>query len=471
MSYAGPSNFAKIMIIKQRKDASARILGSESEHRVEGKVVGLNYFESVYSPDLTANFLVLDTGGTVEDKDGQPGTLKDALPIEGFEEVLMRIGAGSGNLVFDDRESFGSNVRSFRITGSPTTTDTGNKQAAFFPMVSSVSFHSANNPIKDVYPEALISDIVFKILKNKKLKISGIRNANIVGVYNPLDKGRHNIETTKNKIKLIGDNQPSFDTILKLCKKAQPMDGDPGYFFFQTKTGFRFESIHGMIKRGIEAYGRGDGGYKASRTYRYGSLLEANLNNDENNFKILKPPVIRRDQDQITAIRNGQYKVRVCTMNPTTGNYEEKIIKVDNNPSGTLGNINNENAQNEQNNGSNDNDKFCKTFSYVLNYDKAEESVVDNPSEYEPRAMMKYGMLHSQLIDIQIPCNVNLEAGTVIRLLFENITQGNKLETAYNQHRSGFYLILHLCHHFDSSNSFTSLTLARDGYGLYNTIK
>ena len=84
---------------------------------------------------------------------------------------------------------------------------------------------------------------------------------------------------------------------------------------------------------------------------------------------------------------------------------------------------------------------------------------IDNPSEYEPRAMMKYGLLHSQLVDIQIPCNVKLEAGQVIKLIFENITQGNKVEHAYNEHRSGFYLILHLCHHFDSSNSFTSLTL------------
>ena len=97
--------------------------------------------------------------------------------------------------------------------------------------------------------------------------------------------------------------------------------------------------------------------------------------------------------------------------------------------------------------------------------------ISNNPSYYEPRAIMKYGLLHAQLVDIQIPCNVELEAGMVIRLLYENITQDNKVEHAYNEHRSGFYLILHLCHHFDTNNSFTSLTLARDGYGLYNSKK
>ena len=84
---------------------------------------------------------------------------------------------------------------------------------------------------------------------------------------------------------------------------------------------------------------------------------------------------------------------------------------------------------------------------------------------------MRYGLLHSQLVDIQIPCNVELEAGMVIRLLYENITQDNKVEHAYNEHRSGFYLILHLRHHFDPKHSYTSLTLARDTYGLYTRNK
>ena len=94
---------------------------------------------------------------------------------------------------------------------------------------------------------------------------------------------------------------------------------------------------------------------------------------------------------------------------------------------------------------------------------------MNNPSVYEPRANMRYGLLHSQLIDIQIPCNVQLEAGDVIKLWLENITQDEKLLSIYNQHRSGYYVILHLCHHFDTDNSYTSLTLARDTYGLYTS--
>lgn len=116
---------------------------------------------------------------------------------------------------------------------------------------------------------------------------------------------------------------------------------------------------------------------------------------------------------------------------------------------------------------------FCKSYTYVLNPGADEGGVsteiMNNPSVYEPRANMRYGLLHSQLIDIQIPCNVQLEAGDVIKLWIENITQDEKLLSIYNQHRSGYYVILHLCHHFDPDNSYTSLTLARDTYGLYTS--
>ena len=51
------------------------------------------------------------------------------------------------------------------------------------------------------------------------------------------------------------------------------------------------------------------------------------------------------------------------------------------------------------------------------------------------------------------------------------VYSGTSIEHAYNEHRSGFYLILHLRHHFDPKHSYTSLTLARDTYGLYTSSK
>ena len=74
-------------------------------------------------------------------------------------------------------------------------------------------------------------------------------------------------------------------------------------------------------------------------------------------------------------------------------------------------------------------------------------------------------------MSIQDPCNILLEAGDVIKVNLENITEDNKVDQIYNEHRSGFYLILQLCHHFDTQNSYTSMLLARDTYGLYTSKK
>ena len=79
---------------------------------------------------------------------------------------------------------------------------------------------------------------------------------------------------------------------------------------------------------------------------------------------------------------------------------------------------------------------------------------------------MRYNLPHSQMMEIQVPCNLKLKSGNVIKVLFER--QGEEKEQGgLDEHVSGKYLILHLCHHFDTKRSFTSMTLARDTYGLY----
>ena len=40
---------------------------------------------------------------------------------------------------------------------------------------------------------------------------------------------------------------------------------------------------------------------------------------------------------------------------------------------------------------------------------------------------MRYGLLHAQLVEIQVPCNLELTVGELIQLNIENITQDEKL--------------------------------------------
>ena len=56
-------------------------------------------------------------------------------------------------------------------------------------------------------------------------------------------------------------------------------------------------------------------GYADSHTYEYFGALDGNLDNEENNFKVLIPPIVKRDQNILNALKHGQYNVRVSTMN------------------------------------------------------------------------------------------------------------------------------------------------------------
>ena len=429
MSAVGYSNYKVLQIAKPER-------GIVVDTR--GKVIGFDYYESVYSPMLTASMTELDVGSSVANTKGIRGTIKDALPIEGNEDIFFNISTAYGDLNFTKTP--------MKTLGSPLNIDANTKQVANITMVSKYAFDNANKSLSKVYQEAPISDVVEKILDELKI---------------PKDK--RDIEKTSTLDKVVGNHEPPLDVILGLCKKSTPANGkDPGYFFFETQSGFKFKSIDGLINEGIDSFS--NDAYAESHTYNYFTSPQANLDNSKNDFKVLFPPVVKQDQNQLNALRQGKYNVRVCTINTLTQEYNENIINL----------LSNTNLGGKQKNPVNPKD-FCKSYTYVVNPGANEkgvsEKVINSPSTYEPMANMRYGLLHTQLVDIQVPCNVQLQAGDVIKLYIENITQDNKLDQIYNEHRSGYYLILHLCHHFDTSNSFTSLTLARDTYGLYRSTK
>ena len=158
-SAAGQPNYGIFEVIKGAKTGAQK--KSNKKVDIKGKVLAFNYYESLYSPMVTASFLEVDTGGTVgSQKDDFAGTLKDGLPVEGFEQVRVKVyskGYKGINWIAEDRR--------FVITGSPFNVDEGTRQTAYFPMISINAMNGSSKPIEKVYPEAKISDIVKLILK------------------------------------------------------------------------------------------------------------------------------------------------------------------------------------------------------------------------------------------------------------------------------------------------------------------
>ena len=430
MSAAGPSNYTFFQIKNTKTGQEVPIMG---------KILNFNYYESIYSSTVSGSIALEDVGGAVEDeKTGVLATIKDGMKITGFEEVAFHVFNESGNLNFRNYPLI--------VTGAPSV-DESNRQTVLLNLASKTEMISSSKPLSRNYPEAPISDTILKILKDE-LKIS---------------KDKLDIETTKNQDKIKGKNQPPLDVVTKMCRKSIPAEyKDPGYFFFETQDGFNFKSIDGLIDEGIKSFSNED--YNKEHTFYYFASLAANLDNDNNNYKVLRTPLVRKDEDQLKALRTGMYNVRIITRNRLTGEYKEEIKNL---LSGTnLGEKQEKPVPNET---------YCKSYTFELSPGQDDPGVSDvilnNPADYVPQANMRYSLLHTQMVDILIPCNLNLRAGEVIKLYLENITQGNKNDQIYNNLRSGYYMICHLCHSFSQTNSYTSLTLLRDTRELYRSDK
>ena len=415
MSAVSPSKYNRIELQKKGKKSV----------ELKGGVVSVDYYESLYSPTVTANVMYVDAGGNLEDDKNKLTSVKEALPITGLEDLFFNITNETGELKFLKKDAF-------KVSKAPVMTRESNRQAVLLSVVSPQLKQNNDDPIFDKY-KGKISDTVKKILK-EKLKISNDK----------LD-----IESTKNGYNFLGKGRGGLDLILDLCKRSVPVKGDAGFFFYQTKSGFKFKSINELISQKPEFTLVYFGGFKQDNT------------EDNNDNKIMMPPRFEKDQDVIKSLKGGVYRSRNIFFDPRTFCYEE--VTYDISKEGvkkTLG-------------GAppfaDDVKSFTKTFHHILDVGSLDSNpsteINNDPREWQASSVMRYNLLHSQVVHIQIPCNLKLEAGNVIKMEIES-TSANKEEGAKDEQQSGNYLILNLCHHFTDRRSITSLTLVRDTYGI-----
>jgi hypothetical protein len=417
MSAVSPSKYNRIELQKKGKKPV----------ELKGGVVSVDYYESLYSPTVTANVMYMDAGGNLEDDKNKLTSVKEALPITGLEDLFFNISNETGQLKFIKKDAF-------KVSKAPVMTRESNRQAVLLSVVSPHLKQNNDDPIFDKY-KGKISDTVKKILK-EKLKISNDK----------LD-----IEPTQNGYNFLGKGRGGLDLVLDLCKRSVPIKGDAGFFFYQTKSGFKFKSINELVSQ------------KPEFTLVYfGGFKQDNTDGSGNDNKIMMPPRFEKDQDVMKALKGGVYRSRNIFFDPRTFCYEEVTydISAKEGIKKTLG-------------GAppfaDDVKSFTKTFHHILDVGSLDSNpsteINNDPRDWQASSVMRYNLLHSQVVHIQIPCNLKLEAGNVIKMEIES-TSANKEEGAKDEQQSGNYLILNLCHHFTDRRSITSLTLVRDTYGI-----
>ena len=228
-----------------------------------------------------------------------------------------------------------------------------------------------------------------------------------------------------------------------------PEKDSAGFFFFETQDGFQFKSIDSLVSQASVA------------RYFKSDILQENMQNSANDVKILTL-TIRKNQNILNAMDAGVFYTRNIYYNPKTREETEIMYQFS---EGRLVKSLGKSAE------APDVNAYTKTHYTVMDIGTLEETARggdnNDAKEYQAQAAMRYNILFSQLVDIQVPCNPNLRAGDTIDCDFEIITQSEKEQGSIDPVQSGKYLIVDLCHHYEPTRSITSLTLARDSYGLY----
>ena len=400
-------------------------------------VVNFSYYESILSPQVTANVLYVDQANSVSadikyDKSQRRGTLLNSLPIRGNEKFEFIIRSKLGSL------NFRTNPLRVIAASSP-------KQESFreATLLSLGSEYGILNETKTMYKKYYnnISQNVEQILSSE-LKIP---------------KSKINIEQTKNSCAFLGSSKSPFSLITSLCSKSIPVSGSAGYFFWETQSGFNFKSIDSMVSAPP---------VNALKPYEYYSVADNSFDNDENDYRIYSYS-FQKNQNILNSLKSGVYKTKNVFFNPYTFEYKEIYLGLSKSGIKNLGNKPEYPGEFEQD------DAFTRTHHFILDSGNMEvglsTSINNDPKEYQAQAVMRYNLLFSQVLTMTIPCNPNLKAGDVIYCLFQKMTseQSRISEGGYEENQSGNYLIVNLCHNFDPKRSFTSLTLVRDSYGLY----
>ena len=394
------------------------------ESVLKAKTINFNYYESLYSPVVSANMMFVDAGGSTSDDKDNVTSIKEGLPITALENVQVKIQTKFGTLDFTKD--------AFKVTSSPIMDQESNRMTVLLNLINDKEIKNSELPIFDRFV-GKISDTVTKILQ-QKLQIS---------------QDKIDVESTKNSYGITGKGRGALNIILDLCRRSVPVKGDAGYFFYQTQDGFNFKSIDALLSQ------------DPKQKYVYSGALRDNTENSDNDFKILLPPKIKKDQDITKALKNGTYVNRNVFFNPQTFEHSEIVFSVDKDGvKKTLGG--DLPVKPEEVKG------FTKTNHHILDigsFEAQNQNPNNDPREWQATSQMRYNLLHSIVMNIQIPCNTELRAGDIIEIDIES-QQEDKVDSPSDEQQGGKYLILHLCHHFDTLRSYTSLTLVRDSYGI-----
>ena len=408
-------------------------------------VVFFSYFENVFSPHLTAKVQVSNTGSTIEGEDGVMTSLYNGLPLVGGERVIIKV---SGNSATNKGLKFDTPEKYFYVSSITNILIDGEREAFTLNLVSREAITNETVRVGRKFPSSQkISDSVEDILKK----------------YIKTDK-ELNINETKNPYGFIGNLKKPFSIITWLAAKSvsSKKGSSTGFLFYETQFGYNFTSIDDLISSKP---------YEIEYNYAPGVVNSRDPNKD---FKIKEVTV--GSKDLLEKLQRGGYASQRFYINPVSFKVNKKTLFVGDDYVNNIPTLGQKiiNAFKFDKRNKTITELPSRIFSAVLDIGTIERNANDtgwndpskrnaDPALIHSQAMVRYQQLKTEVLTMQIPVNMNLTAGSVVKCNFPRIDRQKRKEPDQNQ--SGLYMITKICHFFNKDESASQIEMVRDTKG------
>ena len=409
-------------------------------------VVFFAYFENVFSPHLTAKVQIANTGSVIAGEDGKMTSLYNGLPLTGGERVIIKI---SGNSRVNKGLDFSENPDKYFFVSSVTNVFIDAERESFtLNLVSREAITNETTRVGRKFPSSQkisdsVSDILKKYIKTKK---------------------QTTIDGTMNPYGFIGNLKKPFNIITWLASKSvsETNKNSAGFLFYETQFGFNFTSIDDLISK--EPH---------KNEYTYAPAV-VNPQDPMKDFKVIQ--VNTGNIDLLDKLRRGGYASQRFYINPVSFEVNKKQLFVGTDYHSTIPTLGDHGIKtfSVDQSGKDISQLPSRIFSAVLDIGTVEKNASltgwndasqrnADPARVHSQSMVRYQQLKSEILNIQIPCNMNLTAGTIIRCNFPRIDLEERKEADSVQ--SGLYMITKICHFFNKDESVSQIEMVRDTKG------
>lgn len=395
----------------------------------------MSFYEDIIDASFHIEIMISDVFGWLE-----------SFPIRSGSKVYLRIKTATGVIDFEQEPLYISNIKAAGST---------NKREVFvMQLESKAAFTNHLRRLTKKY-DAPTDEVVKEILtKNLEVPENRIKK----------------IEKPTNKIVFLGVYKRPLQTIVGLAVKSIPENhstkqinkGGSGCFFWECLDGFRFQSPDQIFDNAKK---------NKDDVFTYVKVGAFNALDPDNNFHITNEPVWNNNHNLFEKLSMGQYNSRLGLFDSSERSHvvvdRDSLAKHDYNADKDGDELSNsEYFQPKE--FSTDSSRYMLLVKDERLFDNSNEQDENSKTsmehvEYEARRLSRYSALFSQTLEITVPLNVQLHAGSVVNLKFPRINI-DKPSGGENNPASGLYMIKTLSHKFSSEGDFTGMQLVRDAY-------